>query len=465
MLTTDKKKAVCVCAVKGGVGKTLISMNLARLLNDYDNTAMIDADLDNSSFSQFTGIDGVIKIDALQRFEPFMWNDLEVFSMGLVTSRDQSVSMSGDRYVQIVDDVVTRSKWNSRYFVFDMPGGSSDIFRSVVAIVGDYLVGNVIVTQPAMVDSTRKMLSLHEYLDIPVLGVIENMSYFKPNGKRYQEAVMEEIEKQQGKSKTKDATKRLNVLEKNLKKIADEIDLLGDFHPFGESTVDEIAAEFNVPVLGKIPLDPGIAEGIKSGQPFLDERFLGPVKEAAELVVHTDIQRPGFLTRIRERVSGAIRTQIEKIMANLIVSANRTFNVDDLRNRTGFTEEKPLLLVITDNSGQKEITRVGIRVTDEGIKVLREPEEQEAYEEWISKYEFQIVSDFQTFARILMGKMVKGGREIKFSTWDAYCNGDLKAYGLGHLPRAVNAIRNIFENEEVLRPIRENYGSILGRWI
>ena len=64
-----------------------------------------------------------------------------------------------------------------------------------------------------------------------------------------------------------------------------------------------------------------------------------------------------------------------------------------------------------------------------------------------------------------MGKQKKDGREISFSASDAFYNGDIKAYGLGYLPRAVKAIRSIFEDEDVMKPIREKYGSVLMRWI
>lgn len=415
------KKAIAVCAVKGGVGKTMVALNLAKRLTAEGRTALIDADLDNSSFSQFTGIEGVIKIDNKQRFKPFVWENMEVFSMSLVTSRNQSVSMSGDRYIQIIDDVVNRSLWDAEYYVYDMPGGSSDIFRAIMEITGDYLVGDIIVSQPAMVDSTRKMLNLHNYLEIPVLGVIENMSYLKVGAITY--------------------------------------------HPFGKSTIDEIAAEFDVPVLGKIPLDPKIADGIKNGSPFLPSELMEPIENATKKILETEVHRPGFLERITQAVTDTLKDEVEKVMASVIISANKVYDLQTIRHNTGFTEGRPLLFVITDESGLKELTRVGLRVTEDYVKVIPEPKDDTEYQKWVEGFDFQLVSDFQTLARVIMGKAVRGKREVPFSTWDAWCNGDLKAYGLGYAPRAVNAIRNIFDNDEIMNPIREQYSVLLSRWI
>jgi len=460
------KKAVCVINTKGGTGKTLISLNLGKRLTKFGKVALLDVDLDNSSFSQFTGIDGVIKVDKEQKFEPFMWQGMEVFSMSLVTARDQSVSMTGDRYVQIIDDVITRSKWNAEFMVFDMPGGSSDIFRSVISVLGDILVGNIIIHQPAMVDSTRKILGLHEYLEIPVLGIIENMSYFKTGYDDIYRFLRNEFAKQMKEARTKNATENLKALHD---RVMNELDWMKEssvLHPFGPSTVDEIAKEYGVPVLGKIPLVPTLAQHFKEGNPFLEEQYLEPIDNAIKIFLESNVQKPGFLTKMKEKVVDAVKSEVIKVMAGLLMTVNRTFNVKDLRSKTGFTQDRPFLLIITDKS-ENELERIGLQVTEQGVMLLKDrTKTPEEYAEWIQKtFEFQIVGDYQTIARIVMGKRKIGGVEQPFSTMAAWLNGDLKAYGLGYAPRAVNAIRSIFENEGVIGPVREEYGKVLMRWI
>ena len=405
------KKSCGIVSVKGGVGKTLCSMNIAKELSKKGRVALIDCDIDNSSWSQFSGIDGRIETTKDHQFRPYNWDGIQVFSMSLLAGGERSVSMPGDRYVQIIDDVIERSMWDSDFYIYDLPGSSSDIFRSVMELSAEFLVGNIVICQPSMVHATKKILNLHEYLEIPVLGLIENMSYFKGGAVRY--------------------------------------------YPFGKSTVDEIAKEYKVEVLGKIPLSREVSEGIANGNPLFKGDALKPIEVACEKILASEIQRPGFLTRIKEKVTSALKTEIEKVLAGVIVGLNKNFDIGGMGARTGFTEQKPFLFVITDESGTKEITRVGLRVAGESIKVLRNPE----------NLDFQIATDFTTLARMIMGKAKRRGKYVSFSSWDAWLCGDLRAYGLGYTPRATKVMREIFEDEEVMKPIRENYKKILERWL
>lgn len=405
------KKSTCIVNVKGGTGKTLVSLNLAKELSKHGATALIDADLDNSCWSQFTGIDRRIEISKNHQFKPYDWNGVQVFSMSLLAGGEKSVSMPGDRYVQIIDDVIERTMWDADFYVFDMPGTSSDVFRSVVEITAEYTVGNIIVSQPSMVHSTKKILNLHKYLEIPILGIIENMSYFQAGVVKY--------------------------------------------HPFGKSTVDEIAKEYEIEILGKIPLSQNIAEGIAKGKPIFQGEALEPIKKACEKIITSEIQRPGFLTRIKEKITSALKAEVEKVLINVIISLNQNFDISGLRTNTGFTEQKPFLFVITDESGTKEITRVALKVKEDSMKVLRNPED----------LDFEIATDFTTLSRMIMGKAKKGDKMVDFNAMDAWLNGDLKAFGLGYSPRAVKVMREIFGNEEIMNPIREQYKGILERWL
>ncbi len=405
-------KAVGIGAVKGGVGKSIITLNIAKELAKSGAVALLDADLDNSSFSQFTSANASIGLTDDHRFKPYKWDGIDVFSMSLVTNRTQSVSMESSRYAQMLHDIITRTEWDPEFFLVDLPGGSSDVFRTTMEILADTLVGNVIVCQPLMQDATEKFLHLHEYLEIPVLGLIENMSYFQAG------AV--------------------------------------DYYPFGRSTVNEIADKYNVPVLGILPLSIEIAENVIAGKPVFPEELMEPIAVACRTIQTAEVQQKGIVSKFMDKIGKVLKGQVEKVMIQLILTSNKSLNINRLRTSTGFRDKKPFLLLITDESGTKEITRVAMRVTEDCIKVLRDPE----------KLDYGIETDYRTFARMIMGKRkLRNGDLVPYSPWDAWCHGDVKGFGLGYAPRAVRTIREIFEDQQIMETLQSRMGGVLERWI
>jgi len=153
----------------------------------------------------------------------------------------------------------------------------------------------------------------------------------------------------------------------------------------------------------------------------------------------TPVQKPGFLTRLKESVMGKIKTDIGEI-----------------KRRKGFTENRPILLVITDESGLKELVAVPIKVDYDAIKVIKNPK----------KVDFEIAASFRTLARMILGKRrTKDGRIVDFDPMDAWLMGDVKAYGRGFTPRAVKVFRDLFGDAELMNEIKSKYGKILEKWI
>lgn len=405
-------KTCAVSAVKGGVGKSLLAVNIAKGLTETGNkVGLVDCDLDNANFSQMTGIVGNIEIKE-KMFKPFDWNGTKVFSMSLIAGKEKGVSMTEDRYSQILDDVVQCTDWGVDYFILDLPSGSGSIFRSAMEIFSETSVGNIVVTQPSMLDASRRVLNLHKYLEIPVLGLIENMSYFKVNNKKY--------------------------------------------YPFGKSTVEVLAKEYGAEVLGKIPLSIEITKGIESGDPIIK----GEGSEAIQKVVGKIVEAPVHKLSIGEKLKKVIdlrgiKVLTEKLLASFFIAIRKDFDLTKMREEKGFTEKHPLYLVITDESGTKEITRVALRIDEGGLKVIKNPKD----------VDFEIATDFHTLSRMIMGKKKVGKNEVPYDPMDAWLLNDVKVYGRGFTPRTIDVFRNVFQDEKLMADIKVRYENILGRWI
>ncbi|HDN18287.1 MAG TPA: hypothetical protein ENF41_04420 [Candidatus Bathyarchaeota archaeon] len=414
-------KTCAIVSVKGGVGKTLISINVARRLVDKygmaNKVALIDADIDNSNFAQFTGVDARIEITDDIRYKPYDWNGVQVFSMSLLAGRDKSISMEADRYVQILADAIECAEWKDvEYIIIDMPGTASDIFKACMEFFADTLIGNIVVCQPNMIDATKRILNLHQYYGIPVIGLIENMSYF------------------------------ICPYHKNPKV----------FHIFGESTVEQIAEEYNVPILGKVPLLLEVSKGLKRGEPYIPEKYIEPIDNACEVIIKEEIKKLSLLEKFKKMALEAIKPQVEKVLAYLLVSINRDFDIRTWKDKVNWKiEKRPIMLTITDESGRKEITRMVFRVYEDKVTFVKNPKQ----------VDFEIVASFRTLARMIMGERKVGDKIVKFDPIDAWLNGEVKVYGIGYSPRAFKVFQNVFGNEELMEQIRNRYGKVLRRWI
>ena len=413
----DKNVKVCaVCAVKGGVGKTLISLNLARRLSNKGKVALIDCDVDNSNFATFTGCSDQIEITPDKKYKPYDWDGIKVFSISLLAGKDKGISMTGDRYAQILDDAVNRSEWGDLdYIVLDLPAGSGDIFKIAMYEFVDNLVGNVIVSQPSMEDATKRTLNLHRYLDIPVIGLIENMSYFE-------------------------CTRHKTPIK---------------YYLFGESHAEELAKQFDVDFLGRIPLSEKISKNIAQAKPFIPDEYAKPIDRAIDKIVKSPIAKTSLAEKIKQPFLSKVKAELQKVLIALLLRIKKDFNVDEIRRQKGFTHEKPFLLVITDETGRKELVRLPMKLTAEGFKVIKRPK----------GIDFEIITDYKTIARAIMGTRRVGGKLVPFRAEDAWFMGDVRVYGAGHSTYAIDALRKVFSDESLMNAIREKYGNILSRWI
>jgi len=224
------KYKVAVASGKGGVGKSTVSTNLALALRKLGFTVgLLDADIYGPSQQMMLGIQGQPQIDEKdEKIKPMENHGIKTMSLGLITSPDEPVIWRGPMVMKALDQFLTDVKWGELDFmIIDLPPGTGDAQLTITQKVP--LSGAVVVTTPqdvALIDA-RKGLAMFRKVNVPVLGIVENMSYFicRHCGER------EEI--------------------------------------FGHGGGKKTAEMLGVPFLGEVPIDPRVVVGGDSGQPIV----------------------------------------------------------------------------------------------------------------------------------------------------------------------------------------------------
>jgi ATP-binding protein involved in chromosome partitioning len=173
------RNVVAIASGKGGVGKSTTAVNLALALSgEGANVGVLDADIYGPSIPLMLGVDGERPTsDDGQSMNPLQAHGLQVMSIGFLVDPDQPMVWRGPMVTQALNQMLQQTRWSDLdYLIVDMPPGTGDIQLTLSQQVP--VSGAVIVTTPqdiALLDA-RKGLQMFRKVNVPVLGVIENMS-------------------------------------------------------------------------------------------------------------------------------------------------------------------------------------------------------------------------------------------------------------------------------------------------
>jgi ATP-binding protein involved in chromosome partitioning len=173
------KNIIAVGAGKGGVGKTTVAVNLAIALAQYGGrVGIIDGDIYGPNVPIMLGIQTQLGTDG-EKIVPAEKHGIQIVSMGFLTNDDAPVIWRGPMLHGVIQQFFRDVRWDPLdYLVIDMPPGTGDVALSLSQTVP--VSGAVVVTTPQTVSvaDTRRAIRMYQKLNIPTLGVLENMSHF-----------------------------------------------------------------------------------------------------------------------------------------------------------------------------------------------------------------------------------------------------------------------------------------------
>jgi ATP-binding protein involved in chromosome partitioning len=181
------QSVVAIASGKGGVGKSTVSVNLACALHHQGaRVGLLDCDIYGPSIPLMMGVNQRPTISPEEKLVPPTSHGVKLMSMGFLLEGDQPVIWRGPMIMKTIQQFVVQVDWGSLDFLLvDLPPGTGDAQLSLCQTVP--LDGGVIVTTPqeASLGVVRKGIAMFEKVNVPILGIVENMSYFTaPNGDR-----------------------------------------------------------------------------------------------------------------------------------------------------------------------------------------------------------------------------------------------------------------------------------------
>jgi len=290
---------------------------------------LLDADLDSFNLGEILRAPKV-KVTP-DKIEVVHFENMDFFSMAMI-AKDKAISMSADSYVQILMDLLSYAEWKvnlkKAIVVIDCPAGASTVYRQLAKAFAKNIVGAVLVGIPQAYTDLERVVKINQHFGIPILGVIENMAYFR----------------------CMDCGKEYN---------------------FSDGKIPEICERYGVEYLGSVPFSPEIRECVDAGIPFVPE-IVEPVMAAiAEKIEKAKPAGDKILARLAGKVSEKVKRGMAKVVAKAILRVNKEIDLGK------FTAEgfggNVIELIIMDKG--EVVTQAYLKLANNKLVVVKEPKE------------------------------------------------------------------------------------------
>ena len=271
-LLPEVKNIIAVSSGKGGVGKSTVAANLAVALAQLGyKVGLLDADIFGPSQPKMFHLEEarpyMVEVGGRELIEPAENYGVKMLSIGFFVNKEDAVLWRGAMASNALKQLIGDANWGALdYFLIDLPPGTSDIHLTMVQTLA--ITGAIVVSTPQEVALARKGISMFtgDKVNVPVLGLIENMAWFTPA-----------------------------ELPNN------------KYYIFGKEGCKRLAEELNIPLLGQIPIVQSICEGGDSGEPVAlnpDSITGAAFRElAGQLVEQTEIRNKNLAPTERVHIT------------------------------------------------------------------------------------------------------------------------------------------------------------------
>lgn len=274
----DVKHIVAISSGKGGVGKSTMTVNLAcALAQTGAKVGLLDCDVHGPDVPIMMGLSGApdqVQVDGKTVLVPKERRGVKTMSIGYLVPDEQPVIWRGPMVHSFIRQMLTDVQWGELdYLLVDMPPGTGDAQLSLAQEVP--LSGAVLVTTPQAVSAfdVTKAISMFHQVDVPILGIVENMSGLALEG-------------------TVEGGEAGSMVSLSLGSETHELPLQAGgrfstvFDVFGSGGAEALAQKHGFPLIGKVPIDPSVRAGGDDGEPVVsaqagDSASAAAIREAA----------------------------------------------------------------------------------------------------------------------------------------------------------------------------------------